>query len=327
MDDDPFSGLRFTLGFWINDEHTLGLEGGGFFLGSRSNDFAAGGNGAGDSPTIGRPFFNANTGREDAELVASPNLLAGTVAVHSSSRLAGGDIDGIFNIDCCCCNRLDAICGFRYVQLNDGLGVGENLAIAPNVPGAGGTTFAIQDQFDTVNRFYGGQIGLRDEVRRGRFFVDVSGTVALGAVQEVVDVGGATVITPPGGAAVVRDGGLLALPTNIGRHTQSRFAVLPEVGLNVGYQLTDGIRVYTGYNFLYLSNVVRPGDQIDRVLNPTQVPVSGGTGALVGAPDRPLISTKRITGLKESTLGLNSAIEVGGATGAEHDGAGRSEPR
>jgi Putative beta barrel porin-7 (BBP7) len=44
------------------------------------------------------------------------------------------------------------------------------------------------------------------------------------------------------------------------------------------------MRVYVGYDFLYLSNAVRPGDQIDRELNPTQIPVNGSTGGLVGAP-------------------------------------------
>ncbi len=281
MNSDPSSGLSFSLGFWIDEDHTVGLEGGGLFLGSRSNDFSVGGDGAVNSPTIGRPFFNVLSGREDSELVAAPGVLAGTVGVHSSSRLAGGDINGIFNLACACDNRLDVIGGFRYLQLNDGLGITEDLT-AP--PGPGGTSFVIQDQFDTSDRFYGGQIGLRDEVRRGRFFADFTGQIAFGAVDEIVDIQGSTVITPPGGAAVVRSGGLLALPTNIGHYTQSRFAVLPEAGLDLGYQLTDHVRVSTGYNFLYLSNVVRPGDQIDRVLNPTQLPVLGGAGGLVGPP-------------------------------------------
>jgi Putative beta barrel porin-7 (BBP7) len=284
LDSDPSSGVRFALGFWLDEEHTIGLEGGGLFLGGRSTNFVAGGDGGANSPTIARPFFNVNTGREDSELVSAPNFLAGTVAVHSSSRLAGGDVNGLLNLACGCNNRLDAAYGFRYFQLNDGLGIAENLAVTPNVPGLGGSTFALLDQFDTVNRFYGGQIGLRDEFRRGRFFVDLSGTVALGAVQQVVNIRGATALTPPGGATVVQNGGLLALPSNIGHYTRSRFAVLPEMGLNVGYQLTDGVRIYTGYNFLYLSKAVRPGDQIDRVLNPTQLPVIGGIGGLVGAP-------------------------------------------
>jgi hypothetical protein len=42
-----------------------------------------------------------------------------------------------------------------------------------------------------------------------------------------------------------------------------RFAVAPEVRLNVGYQFTPCIRGLVGYQFTYLSSVLRPGNQID----------------------------------------------------------------
>ncbi len=218
--------------------------------------------------------------------MASPNFLAGTANVHSSSRLAGGQINGLFNLCCGCDYRLDLLGGFRYFQLNDGLGITENLAVLPNVPVLGGTTFAIADQFDTANRFYGGQAGLRGRVYWGRFFAVGTGAVALGAVDEIVDINGITTITPPHGTAVTSSGGLLALPTNMGRHEQTRFAVLPQAGLDLGYRVTNSIYLSVGYTFLYLSNVVRPGDQIDRVVNPTQLPSLGSTGGLVG-PARP----------------------------------------
>lgn len=284
IDFGAFSGFRFTLGAWLNEEGTIGLEGGGLFLGSRAEDFSAGGNGGAGSPTVGRPFLNANTGRPDAELVALPGRLAGTVAVHSASRLDGGELNGLLNVCCGCCYRLDVLGGFRFFELNDRLGITENLAVPRGVSGLGGTTFGIQDEFDTADRFYGGQVGFRGEVRRDRLFVDLTGKVALGTVEEIADVRGVTVITPPGGAARVSPGGLLALPTNIGRHTQSHFAVLPEAGLDVGYQLSRCVAVSVGYNFLYLSDVARPGDQIDPVLNPTQLPALGSAGRLVGAP-------------------------------------------
>ena len=68
-------------------------------------------------------------------------------------------------------------------------------------------------------------------------------------------------------------GGLLALPgANIGRYTQSKFAVVPEAGVKIGYHLTPNLRLAVGYNFLYLSSVLRPGDQIDTGLDVTRIP-------------------------------------------------------
>ena len=58
--------------------------------------------------------------------------------------------------------------------------------------------------------------------------------------------------------------------------------VVPEVGINLGYQFTNHIRGFIGYNFLYWSNVVRPGNQIDQAVNPNLIPPS-----IPGGPSRP----------------------------------------
>ena len=42
-----------------------------------------------------------------------------------------------------------------------------------------------------------------------------------------------------------------------------------------------------GGTFLYISNVARPGDQIDRVVNRTELPSSQSFSPLVGGPVRP----------------------------------------
>ena len=67
-------------------------------------------------------------------------------------------------------------------------------------------------------------------------------------------------------------GARLASVTNIGQYTANRFAVLPEVGFKVGVDLTDRLGIYAGYDFIYLSSVVRPGDQIDLRASPSFLP-------------------------------------------------------
>ena len=85
-------------------------------------------------------------------------------------------------------------------------------------------------------------------------------------------IGGNTVITDPVAGRSALSGGLLALSSNSGRFSREMFAVAPEATINIGYQVTSYLRAYVGYNFLYLSNVVRPGDQIDRTINPNLIP-------------------------------------------------------
>ena len=90
---------------------------------------------------------------------------------------------------------------------------------------------------------------------------------------EQVEINGGQQLLTTTGAATTVPGGLYALPgANIGRFTQNRFAVVPEVGLQLGYYLTPHWRFAVGYNFLYLSNLVRPAGQIDPGLDVTRIP-------------------------------------------------------
>jgi hypothetical protein len=154
--------------------------------------------------------------------------------------------------------------------------------------GSPGDFGPIYDQFDTSNRFHGGQLGLHADMVGKWVFCEMTAKVALGQVTEVVRIDGATAIYTPvlGGISTARyPGGLYALPSNIGRYTRGVFAVVPEGTFKVGLKLGDTGRFYVGYNFLYLSDAVRPGEQVDRTINPTQIPALGGGGMTFA--DRP----------------------------------------
>src|SRR5262249_28118375 len=184
---------------------------------------------------------------------------------------------------CCGCNyRLDALAGFRYLDLNEGLGIAENLTVLPTVPVLGGTNFVVADRFDTRNQFYGGQVGVRGEVSSGPLFATAAAKVALGDNHQSVDIAGFTRIASPRTGVTTQPGGLLALPSNSGHFTRDRFAVVPEGSLGVGVQATERVRVSLSYSFLYWRSVARPGDQIDRGVNPSALPINGGAGRSTG---------------------------------------------
>ncbi len=82
------SGARFMVGYWFGDEHLLGIEGGGFFLGRQTSSFTASSTG---TPILTRPFFNVASGIQDSELVAAPGILAGTVTARTSSTFYGAE--------------------------------------------------------------------------------------------------------------------------------------------------------------------------------------------------------------------------------------------
>ena len=61
----------------------------------------------------------------------------------------------------------------------------------------------------------------------------------------------------------------------MGRYTQNDFAVIPELGVTLGYDITERLRATVGYSFIYWSRVARPGDQIDMAVNPSYIPNHG----------------------------------------------------
>jgi hypothetical protein len=266
------SGIRAMIGYWLNDDHTLGVELGGFALGSQNSTFSATSFG---SPPLFRPFIDAATGAQTIEPVAIPNVLAGNVTVRTSSSFNGAEANLRSNLWCGCNGYIDGLVGFHYLGLTESLTVSEDLTVL--LPGGGG--FVIVDRFATQNRFYGTQVGAYGEYRWGDFSVGVKGTIALGPTEQIVDVTGSTRITG-GSAPGSFPGGLLTQRTNIGRHTRDVFGVVPEIGVNLGYQFTDHLRAYVGYNFIYWNNVVRPGSQVDQRVNTNLIPppVSGAGG-------------------------------------------------
>ena len=306
VNDDVRSGGRFTLGGWLNDCQTLGVEGDFFLLSSQGTGFAASSTG---SPILARPFFNTTTGQPDAQLVSFPGLLAGSVSANSASTGLQG-ADALLRANLCrgCNYQLDVVGGYRYLRLSDHLGVDENLvstsAANPNLVPQG-TSFILADRFDSRNEFHGFELGLKGNLRRGPWVLQGRALMAVGDNREVVSVSGATTVTVPGVPPPVTSlGGLLALPSNIGHFSRDRVEVIPEFGARVGYQVTHHLQAFAGYTFLYWSDVVRAGNQVDLAVNPNLLPGSGtpATGA-----QRPL---PLLTGSSFWAQGIELGLEL-----------------
>lgn len=278
-------GGRFTLGWSINEPQTSGFELAYFFLGSRTIHAAVSNRGGPSSRAIGLPFVNAATGQADAFLVAAPGAGAGSAFVTTTTRLQGAEANLVTNLHDGTSFRLNGLIGYRFLQVNEGLTV-ESLRVRFGTPGDFGNTY---DEFSTSNRFNGGQLGLHADIVGKWVFCELTGKVALGQVFEVVKIDGATALYTPvlGGVSVQNmPGGVFAQATNIGRYTKGAFAVVPEGTFKIGLKFGDSGRFFVGYNFLYLSDAARPGDQVDQTVNVSQIPALNPSGSFSG-PDRP----------------------------------------
>jgi hypothetical protein len=262
-------GTRLFLGGWFDSASSIGLEGSAFFLGRQGAGFSVvdrSGNGSLvlNEPVAGAPFSTQ---------VSAPGVATGGVSVRSTSELDGGDVNLLYNLYRAHGLSVSLLGGYRYLQLDEWLtiagnsnlfvtttysdGAGNVLATAPP-----GSTVTVIDQFGTRNEFSGGQIGAEVDYKVGRWSIAAVGKVALGATHETVLVNGITNVFPTNAAPTTLGGGNFAT-LQAGRYSTNRFAVAPEGQLNVGYQFTPWIRGMVGYNFLFLSSVARPGNQID----------------------------------------------------------------
>ena len=286
---NSLSGLRASGIYWFSDSHCWGLEVGGFFLAPQDQRYSAGGDPT-TNPAIFRPFFDTSRGGAPAaELVAGMGILQGNVEVVRKSALWGYDINLRRNL---CADEfftMDLLFGFREIGLDESLRISENLTQTAAVNGfPAGSTFLVTDKFSASNRFYGGQAGLAGQWRfSDNWSLGFTGKVAIGTTTQTATVTGSTTVGS-GGVSQTLPGGLLTQQgTNIGRYYQNRFGVVPEGGLTLGYNVTDWWRITAGYNALYWSNVVRPGDQVNLNVNRTLLPFRGGNPVAGAQPNFP----------------------------------------
>ena len=63
--------------------------------------------------------------------------------------------------------------------------------------------------------------------------------------------------------------------------------MVPQIGLKLNVDITERLRGFAGYDFLYWSQVARPGNQMDHSVNVTQGQIFGPPA--VGDVSRPAV--------------------------------------
>lgn len=267
LDSDSQNGLRVRGGTYFDCDGTCGLMVDFFGLDTSRDRVGVAGGG------MLLPFTDMDLSNPANQTPGGCGCLAelvGTatdVPLDSLQLTSGTDVfsAGLYGrsrlnswYDCCrqdcCCNgglcrcgfRLDALYGYRYFSLD------ESLRLAAVVAPPTGTITAI-DRFRTENEFHGFDMGFVYEVERGRWSLATLGRVALGINNQRLTIAGEG----------NRGGGLFAHYTNAGVYEHDAFTAIPEVNVTLSYALTCHLRARFGYSFLLLSNVIRPGSQVD----------------------------------------------------------------
>jgi len=310
--EDLRKGGRIRLGFWLDSCQRCGIEGEFLGLHDEQEYFQAN---TFDHQVLARPFFDVSVSTPGfAVQEVSGAQLAGQVEVNATTRLYSGGIRLISN-QCCnawgcapcsdgyCGNiRRDFLLGYRFTTLDEALGIREQL----NTVDTGATqNFDLRDNFVTDTQFHGIDFGWQWEFVKCRWSFNLLTKIAMGVNRQVVDISGSTqdAIFNNGAFEIqTQTGGLLTQPSNIANYSRSRFSVMPELAATLGYELRPGVRLTAGYTFLYWTNVVRPGDQIDLSVNSEFL-----NGASSATPSRPAFNFRETDYWAQ---GLNFGIDL-----------------
>lgn len=267
LDTNVNAGFKLTGTYRVDSR--MGLELSGFYFPTRSTSRSVSSTGLPGSIDLYLPYFDVTENRENVTEISYWPEYRGAAMVTLSNNFGGGEFNLTWSMPPQDAWRVDLLAGVRYLQLKESYTITTSSPYnPPNPVDIWNTT----DAFDARNRFFGVQLGGRATWDQGPWVGSFVGKVALGSMQERVNISGFLETNDYNnyGPTQIFPGGYFALPTNSGDHSRSTFAIVPEVALNLGYRLTPQATVYVTGSFLYLSNVARPGEQINRNINTSQ---------------------------------------------------------
>jgi hypothetical protein len=294
IDYSNFSGVRTTGGVWLTNNESFGLEGSFFML---PRKYAGTPQLAGSDlyPVLARPFYNTATNREASRVLSKPGQFFGDVTTTAGLELWGTELGAVWRARDNGRWTLDALAAFKFVSLD------ETLAITDNASTAGGgvsilqgraygspSTLSVSDQFLANNQWFGASLGLRGGVHIEGFTWTVTGKIGLGNMNSRLRAEGTSTVSGLNTPPLTSVGGLYASGPNLGDFEKNGFSAIPEIGTNLNVQVTSWLAVNFGYNFMCITDVVRPGDQITGRVNASYVPTSPNFGTRLG-PNNPTI--------------------------------------
>jgi hypothetical protein len=303
VSSDPgfMNGARITLGTWTDPTHAFGIEASAIILergidnqvvttANQSNQFIL-------NTGLQRTVFLVQPPAEPTVLrtfgVFVNRETAGSIGLTTATSLYGGEVNlrgvgmKIGNFD------FGTLAGVRYVMFKDEVSAFNNVrffqpaGIPPTQADATASlsrdlTFTTVDRVRIWNNFVGPQVGFDMDAKFASFFINARLKGAVGPVFQTGKVSSSTTVVNndvgrPSPAGLASAGGLLSGPGDAGEHNRTRYGFVPEVNLKVGYQVLNGLRIYAGYDGIYLGHMARAGVSTTTNSLTTTVTTPGGT--------------------------------------------------
>ena len=319
-----FSGFRLNGGFFGDADRRFGFDMTALYTEraeyQRMFTSVLPGSQSANIPVLARPFIDSTTGLSSSLVLTNTDIGTGSSVFTTRTETWGIDPAALWNVFRSSPGSgrgmsVDFLAGYKFFQVREslsmesfvnlnhvqtipiirvgpfGVPVQVGVRIIPIPINVGGVltgspaTVAIADRFQVTNRFNGGFIGLRGECRYGMWTLNTTAKFGVGNMHQMLQIQGTTsFINPQTGNSGAAYGGLYANSSNIGKFDNDEFAVIPDISLNVGINLTKQVSAYVGYTVIYVNRVARPGDQLNPVIDSTTVPFSPNYGNLGSVP-------------------------------------------
>lgn len=298
------NGFRLSLGKWLESCPKYGFEGIFFMLPQKSHQQSISTSGEPGSMNVAVPIYDVTglwglNGQPGETVFILPGPLSGPgfqgrFSLKLSNKLLGLELNTLINLANKDSFKIDFIGGIRWLQFTESLTFSGKTAALPSAPFTGFYNF--KDTFNTNNNFFGLQIGFRENYTINKWLLKGFAKVALGCMNQHVRIKGRSQTSngnlfymTKNTSQEILAGGIFAEPTNSGSHNRNAFAAILETGINLSYQFSNCFEIGLGYNFLWLNHLCRPGEQIDRKINPTRTALADASRNSVGiGPDMPV---------------------------------------
>lgn len=270
LNDIP--GLKLTLGTWLDCAEHYGIEFNSFWLDRKNSRSLVT---TDDYPFLAIPFYDTTRQIEAAQILASSGFNFGSTWFNESSRMWGTELNGIQAISYCDNWKFKTLLGLQFLDLDETLTMTAKRRFLTNTILPYNSELITNDYFGTWNHFYGVQLGEAGTFCYHGFIAELVAKLGLGCNDEMLDINGKTTTIFFGTGAPELDseqGSFFALPSHSGTFHHQEWVFVPQVSFKLAYQITSHIKPYLGYDWFFISKVIRPGDQIDRHVNPAEFP-------------------------------------------------------
>lgn len=248
-------GGRLEVGWWLDSCQSIGIGGHFVSLGDAETRFSVDSN---DMDFLARPFLNVDpaVNAQDAQVIFNTAIgQTGSMDLLTDSEFTAADAF----VRCLwlrnACSRVDFIFGYQFGRLDEGLVI-QTQTTDPDLG-----SFGVMDSILTENEFHGGHFGLQGEYRWGMVGLELMGKFAFGNLQQRAVLSGAT------SNSTQNSGLLVQQETNAGVWEQDESAYMHDVGAKLTYYPVERLKLSIGYSLMFISDVLRPGDQIDLAID------------------------------------------------------------